>query len=423
MSKKITFLLLFLLLSLIVSISFVAVNFNQVKNRYHEIEPNLDNYSAGEILSLSFEKARTSLLRENYEDYIIKINIIGSKIKILENRSTLSKAFYHSDEFLNDLAKFKKQFKKLKELNRSLINKEIDEKVVLDYMDSMDVTIIELLEVIYKIQIANFNEVKVIINNNANKAEWFSFLSLFLGFLMIFVALCDVFYLRDLLRKKNLFISSIYHELASSAQAIVISTDIVESEIEQEDLKEEVLRISHHTNKIIEQTKEIFDYSKLELGVAKVQPTSFHLHDFIKDVSVSFIVSNGNTFKVKFTQCNIKIRTDRYKLHRIIINLLDNANKYTDNGIISLTLKIYKNNIVVLIKDTGEGFNIRELNNLFLAFNQGSEKMTRQGLGLGLTIVKSYTKMLGGKIIADSHVGVGSKFLIMIPISLAKKEF
>ncbi|WP_312242638.1 HAMP domain-containing sensor histidine kinase [Pantoea sp.] len=421
MSKKITIILLVLLLSLIVSVSLVAVNFNMVKGRYHEIEPNLDNYSAGEILSLSFEKARTALLLGDYDDYLIKTKVIGSKIKILESRATLSDTFYHSEEFLKDLDKLKVQYNRLKELNLKLMDNHLESSVILGFMDLMDSTIIELLEVIYKIQISNFNEVKDIIDSNLKKAEWFSFLSLFLGFLMIFVVLCDVFYLRDLLRKKNLFISSIYHELASSAQTIVMSADIVESEIQQDELRDEVKRISHHTDKIIEQTKEIFDYSKIELGVARIHLSYFNLYDLYKDIFLSFSAKNGNVLKVQFPSGNIEIISDKYKLYRIVINLLDNANKYTVKGRIFVNFKIHNHNLVLRIRDTGEGFDIKALKGLYKAFNQGSEKMTRQGLGLGLTIVKSYVKLLRGKVRVDSRVGYGSKFLIIIPVTLTKE--
>lgn len=420
-SKKIISLIILLFLSLIISIFLVAVNFNMVKNRYYEIEPNLDNYSAGEILSLSFEKAKNSLLRGDYDDYLVKTQVIGSKIKILESRATLSGAFYHSDEFLSSLDKLKAQYLILKDLNLKLVKKDIGPSVVINFMDDMDYNIIELLEVIYKIQIANFNEVKDIINSNSKKAEWFSILSLFFGFLIIFISFCDVFYVRDLLRKKNLFISSIYHELASSTQAIVMSVDILRCEDSNGEVKEEVDRIDYHANKIIEQTKEVYDYSKIELGVAKVNCSSFLLSEVLSDINESFSARNGNVLRIISSVSNHRIVSDRYKLYRIVMNLIDNSNKYTNNGRITLNVKMNKGKLLVRVKDNGVGFNANEINRLYKAFNQGAEKMTRQGLGLGLTIVQSYVRIMGGRIRVKSKVGMGASFLIIIPVLLAKE--
>lgn len=421
MSKKMMLIFILLLSSFFISIFFVAVSFSKIKYRYSEIEPNLDNYSAGEILSLSFEKAKVSLLRGDVIGYRIKINIFLSKIKIMENRFTLSDFFYHSPSFLSNMAKLKKQYDELKKLNDKLFNQEVDSSVIINYMDEMDITIIELLEVIYQKQINNFNEVKEIINGNFAKAQWFSITSMFLVFFIFFLAVKNAIYLRDLLRKKNLFISSIYHELASSTQTIVISADIIENEIMQDDLKVEAKRISRHTNKIIEQTREIFDYSKIELGVASVNISSFILFDMFRDVIEYFSEVNNNQFIVKSHNKSVTLQSDKYKIYRVVMNLVDNSNKNTFGGFVYLNYRVYKGNLLLRVRDTGSGFDLKDINSLYQAFNQGAENRTKQGLGLGLTIIKSYVKILGGKIKVKAEVGIGSSFLVLIPVVLVEK--
>ena len=73
------------------------------------------------------------------------------------------------------------------------------------------------------------------------------------------------------------------------------------------------------------------------------------------------------------------------------------------------------------VKDTGIGFNVKNLDRLYKAFNQGVERETRQGLGLGLTIIKNYVTTMKGTIKAKSVEGVGSSFLIRIPVKLIKE--
>ncbi|UAN24942.1 HAMP domain-containing histidine kinase (plasmid) [Enterobacter sp. JBIWA003] len=415
--------LLFTVLLVLLSLSIfsVYVNFEKVKTRYHEIEPNLDNYSAGEILSLSFEKARVALLHKDIDDYKLKLNILQSKIKILKSRSSLVDSFYYNKDFLNHIEVLEKQFDNLRRLTLEHENDSSKYKILLNYMDDMDITVVKLIEIIYKIQISNFTEVKEIINKNANSAQVFSIFSVFLGFVMILISIADVIYLRELLRRKNIFISTIYHELATSMQTICISSDILVNEISEKDLKEEAQRIIYHSNKITEQTREILDYSRFELGILKSHKSLFSVSDLISEVCQSFSVINDNLFLVKKTNCNVKVNMDKYKVYRIIMNLLDNANKNTRKGNIRLMLKVSNNLLIIKVSDNGSGFCKNDLDGLFKAFNQGVKQNTRQGLGLGLTIVKAYTKLLKGMIRAKSEISKGSSFSIFLPLDSDKK--
>jgi hypothetical protein len=204
---------------LVLLVLLIATNFGNVKERYKQIEPNLDNYSVAEILFLSFERTKTALLlgdEDNYDAFMLKKKIFASKITILEGRSTFSDAFYYDEEFIKTIAVLKQQYAELDQLSVELLNGTKNRADILSFMDEMEITLVDIQEIIYKIQIRNFTEVKDIIKDNSGKAELFAIISLVLIFLMMFLILKHAFSLKEIVKNKNIFISSIYHEIAGS---------------------------------------------------------------------------------------------------------------------------------------------------------------------------------------------------------------
>lgn len=424
MSKKLIGTLIALVAIFSLLILLIAINFGGVKERYKQIEPNLDNYSVAEILFLAFERTKTALLlseNNDYDAFLIKKKIFYSKIQILESRSTFSDSFYYDDEFIKNVALLKQQYRTLDDLSTGLLVGQKNKTDILSYMDDIEGTLVDIQEIIYRIQIKNFTEVKGIIQDNSSKAEMFALFSLILVFLMMFLVLRNAFSLKEIIKNKNIFISSIYHEIAGSTQAIVIAADIMEHELAQEELKKEARLISYHGNKITEQTREVMDYSRLEMGEVKVNISTFRLNEVVDDAMTSISAGRGNRIVVRRSSYVGLICSDKYKLYRILANLLSNADKFTHHGAIILNVKVYHGNLYLWVKDTGIGFNVDNLERLYKAFNQGVERETRQGLGLGLTIIKNYVTTMKGAIKVKSVEGVGSSFLIRIPIKLIKE--
>ncbi|MEB7896908.1 HAMP domain-containing histidine kinase [Serratia marcescens] len=424
MSKKLIGTLIALVAIFSLLILLIAINFGGVKERYKQIEPNLDNYSVAEILFLAFERTKTALLlseNDDYDAFLIKKKIFYSKIQILESRSTFSDSFYYDDEFIKNVALLKQQYRTLGDLSVGLLAGRKSKANILAYMDDIEGTLVDIQEIIYRIQIKNFTEVKGIIQDNSRKAEMFAVLSLILVFLMMFLVVRNAFSLKEIIKNKNIFISSIYHEIAGSTQAIVIAADIMEHELAQEELKKEARLISYHGNKIAEQTREVMDYSRFEMGEVNVNISTFRLHEVVDDAMTSISAGRGNRIVVRRSSYVGLICSDKYKLYRILANLLSNADKFTHHGAIILNVKVCHGNLYLWVKDNGIGFNVNNLERLYKAFNQGVERETRQGLGLGLTIIKNYVTTLKGAIRVKSTEGVGSSFFIRIPVKLIKE--
>ena len=123
------------------------------------------------------------------------------------------------------------------------------------------------------------------------------------------------------------------------------------------------------------------------------------------------------------------MRTDLTKLKQSLINLLSNAAKFTQNGRVTLALSRAQAGsgparITFHVSDTGIGMNEEQLGRLFQAFTQADTSTTRHygGTGLGLTITRHFANMLGGTIQVTSKAGVGSSFIMVLPITRSRRR-
>jgi signal transduction histidine kinase len=111
------------------------------------------------------------------------------------------------------------------------------------------------------------------------------------------------------------------------------------------------------------------------------------------------------------------ILTDRVRLKQILINVVNNACKYTDHGSIEFCYKIEEDNLIFVVKDTGIGIPEDAQKHIFDRFMQATNGKTsgRESTGLGLSITKTYLHLMGGNISVKSEVNVGSEFTFVLP--------
>jgi len=400
------------------SVFFTVQQFNEIKNQYKSIEPNLDNYSTAEILFLAFERTRTSVYQiENPYIFETKKSIFDSKVRILKNKSLRINSFYYEPDFLSALKLLEKQSAELSRLNES--TPPIKRKdVLLEQMNKMQHTLINLQEIIYRIQIRNFNTIKSLIVDNSSYTELAALSSIILLFTLIILLWVHIAKLNSAIKGKNIFISAIYHELSGSIQKIQLSSDMIDVRGDVLNSEKYLTKITYHSNKLYQQTKEILEFSKIEIGNVGVNNVSFYTEDALKAGLSLFNESNANKIDCDVYPQNVLINADKLKIISIIHNIIDNANKNTHNGLIKVRLRVAQSHLFLRVSDTGCGFDMRKLNMLYKPFNQGLESQTRQGLGLGLSIVKSYLKTMKGRISAHSEIGKGSTFMVRIPINI-----
>jgi signal transduction histidine kinase/DNA-binding response OmpR family regulator len=193
-------------------------------------------------------------------------------------------------------------------------------------------------------------------------------------------------------------------------------------------------RITQASANMLSIINDILDYSKIEAGKAELEITSFSMDRVIEDVI------NIVSYKVEEQGIGLRLSKDPQipnwfmgdprRLEQVLLNVLNNAAKFTGKGEVSLDIRLTakengKYHLAFSVKDTGIGMHADQVNNLFQPFVQGDSSINRRfgGSGLGLSIVKNIVEMMGGHIQVFSTPGEGTTFVIHLSFEMdAKKE-
>jgi signal transduction histidine kinase len=201
-----------------------------------------------------------------------------------------------------------------------------------------------------------------------------------------------------------------------------------ESEEEFDEFVDAIIKSGEHLLNLI---NDIIDLSKIEAGILKIEKSSFELNRLTKEIYDMFcvdanIVSKNIEFSYKdgLPDDDSMIYTDRVRLKQIMINLVNNACKYTDKGSIEFYYLIKNHSLQFVVKDTGIGIPVESQKVIFDRFMQASNGRTsgRESTGLGLSITKTYLNLMGGSISVKSAVDVGSEFTFILPDILKSKK-
>jgi CheY-like chemotaxis protein len=182
-----------------------------------------------------------------------------------------------------------------------------------------------------------------------------------------------------------------------------------------------VLRAARHLLALI---NDILDLSKIEAGKMDLHLESFplapHIEDVVKTIE-PLAAKNGNRIVVDCKSDIGTIHADQTRFRQALINLAGNANKFTENGTVTIQARQQRIDgrewITVAVSDTGIGMNAEQMGRLFQEFSQADSSTTRKygGTGLGLAISRHFCRMMGGDITVDSKTGEGSTFTIRLP--------
>ncbi len=226
---------------------------------------------------------------------------------------------------------------------------------------------------------------------------------------------------------KSSFLANITHEIRTPMNAILGFSELM--------LRDQKLTTGQRRNlgiikrsgdHLLNLINEVLEMSKIEAGRIDLNPINFDLYTLIFDIKDMFQLrakSKGLRFAVKIPDdLPHFILADKNKLKQIIINLLGNAIKFTENGEITLEFEISRirrnsGQLIAVVSDTGAGISGDDIHILFEAFEQASNVLNKkEGTGLGLAISREYARLMGGDITVESQVGKGSKFRVEIPI-------
>jgi len=222
---------------------------------------------------------------------------------------------------------------------------------------------------------------------------------------------------------KSAFLATMSHELRTPLNSIIGFTGILLQKLvgslnpEQEKQLTMVQNSAHH---LLELINDVLDISKIEAGQITVFYEEFDLGAAIRksmEKVAPLAEKKGLALTSRVTPENIHINTDRRRVEQILINLLNNAVKFTDKGEVRLECELQKDQVQIKVKDTGIGIKPEDLNTLFRPFQQIDTGLTRQyeGTGLGLSICRRLAELLGGQIDVESEWGHGSTFIVTLP--------
>jgi signal transduction histidine kinase/DNA-binding response OmpR family regulator len=227
-------------------------------------------------------------------------------------------------------------------------------------------------------------------------------------------------------RTKSKFLANMSHELRTPLNAVIGITEMLKEDAEdlgQDDLLEPLDRIHRAGNHLLHLINEILDLSKIEAGRLELHLEEVDIGGLIQDVATTaeaLAARNRNRLEVRCPADIGTMHTEPMRVRQIVLNLLSNACKFTEDGAVTLTVGRKREGgewLTFEVADTGIGMTAEQMAKVFEEFSQADSSTTRRygGTGLGLAISRRLCHLLGGDITVDSTPGVGSTFTVRLP--------
>ncbi|MBL0708456.1 MAG: transporter substrate-binding domain-containing protein [Sulfurimonas sp.] len=230
-------------------------------------------------------------------------------------------------------------------------------------------------------------------------------------------------------KAKSQFLANMSHEIRTPMNGIIGMSHLALQTKLNDKQKSYIEKIDISAKSLLGIINDILDFSKIEAGKLTLKKVYFNLPSLIGEVEElmsSKVDKQKVGLNINYCQtCSVNFNADSLRIRQILINLIGNAIKFTQNGSISLNiLRIKKDRYRFEIIDTGIGLSEEQQSKLFQSFSQADESTTRKygGTGLGLAISKQLTELMEGKIWCESKVDIGSKFIFEIKLQELSDE-
>jgi signal transduction histidine kinase len=235
-------------------------------------------------------------------------------------------------------------------------------------------------------------------------------------------------HLREMDRLKSRFLSMVSHDLRTPLGAIQGFSELLQAEVygplldKQENAIE---RIRVNAKQLLHLVNDLLDQARIEAGGLTLHPESFSPAELIEDlVSTMGVLAESEGLTLTTTiddDVPERLWGDKKRLHQILVNLVNNAIKFTEEG--GIHIRVYladdePSHWAIAVTDTGPGISEEDQGYIFEPFRRVDDSITRShgGVGLGLSIVKQLTTLMGGDIALDSEKGQGSTFTVALPL-------
>ncbi len=227
--------------------------------------------------------------------------------------------------------------------------------------------------------------------------------------------------------EKSRFLARMSHEIRTPMNGIIGTTSLLENTDLTETQRNYIQTIKNSGNSLLVILNEILDFSQLESGELKIIKEPFEIYHCIDDIYHLFqapIQKKGLKFELEYNDLPEYIIGDQGRIRQVIINLLNNAIKFTDKGSVKLSINADDEFIKFSIYDSGVGISKEKQKKLFQAFSQVDDSSIRRtsGTGLGLNICKLLVELMDGEIGITSTKGKGSCFWFAIPLVIPTEK-
>ncbi|HEY9399462.1 MAG TPA: ATP-binding protein [Nitrososphaeraceae archaeon] len=221
------------------------------------------------------------------------------------------------------------------------------------------------------------------------------------------------------------FINVAAHELRTPIMPILGEAELIENDISDNQFakisKEQVSSIIRNAKRLDRLAADILDVTNIEGKSLKLNKTTFDVDEILSQLVMEYTrqiendIAKNKRIKIFYEPLHVKIFADKYRITQVISNIINNAIKFTDQGLITIIGNVNSTELTLQISDTGKGIDNEIINRLFDKFVSRSE----QGTGLGLFISKNIIESHGGKIIGfNNENGSGATFVFTLPLDL-----
>ncbi|MGY4831806.1 ATP-binding response regulator (plasmid) [Sphaerotilaceae bacterium SBD11-9] len=233
----------------------------------------------------------------------------------------------------------------------------------------------------------------------------------------------------EALQTKSRFLSSVSHELRSSLQSISSALEMLKMTPGHERDGVLIGRIQRASDALTAQLRDLLTLARGEAGKLEMHPAPFEACELVEEVAADFrgpAKAKGLELVVETPPDEIYVVGDQTRIAQILTNLLSNAVKYTNAGSVKLKLHAFDRKherLTLEVRDTGPGIPKQLLGNVFEQYERlGGVDRTSESAGVGLAVVKTVAALLGASIRVDSREGVGTEFVVMVPVTPERDE-
>jgi PAS domain S-box-containing protein len=224
---------------------------------------------------------------------------------------------------------------------------------------------------------------------------------------------------------KSHFLASMSHELRTPLNAILGYSEMMQEEAEEggyTTLVPDLQRVQAAGRHLLNLINEVLDLSKIEAGKMELYLETVDLAKLMNDVATTvkpLIERNGNRLELIQRNEPGSMQADATRLRQVLLNLLSNAAKFTEKGVITLESERVNGSMIFRVRDTGVGMTPEQVGRLFEAFTQADKSTSSKygGTGLGLALSRKFCQLMGGNVTVTSEPGKGSTFTATIPLA------